>query len=87
MARLTALNSKIFIRFGAKIPKLKRHTYICTHLSRNIAGRPTILLDGEVDDGGLGGDLGRVVRVRELGADVEPEMWVVLHLLVADLGV
>jgi hypothetical protein len=36
----------------------------------------------EVDDGGLGGDLGRVVRVAQLGRDVEPEVLAVVQLLV-----
>jgi len=44
----------------------------------------TLFLDSEVDDGCLGWDLGRVVGVGELCRDVEPELRVVLNLLVAD---
>ena len=44
-----------------------------------------LLLHGEVDDGRLGRHLGRVVRVRQLGRDVEPELAVVVELLVAEL--
>ena len=43
----------------------------------------TLLFDSEVDDGRFGGDLGGVVRVAELRRDVEPEVIVILHLLVS----
>ena len=42
-----------------------------------------LLLHGEVDDGGLGGNLGGVVGVGQLGGDVEPEVVVILHFLVS----
>lgn len=48
------------------------HTNTCTDL----------LLDSKIDDGGLGGDLGGVVRVGQLGGDVESELWAVLHLFI-----
>lgn len=43
----------------------------------------TLLLDSKVDDGGLGGNFRRVVRVAQPGGDVEAEVWVVLDLLVS----
>ena len=43
----------------------------------------TLQNDGKVDDGSFRGDLWRVVRVAELGRYVEPEIVVVLDLLVA----
>lgn len=43
----------------------------------------TLLLDSEIDDGGLGGNLWSVVGVAELGGDVETEVVVVLNLLVS----
>ena len=44
-----------------------------------------LLLHGEVDDRRLGRDLGRVVRVAELGRDVQLEVVRVVELLVAEL--
>ena len=41
-----------------------------------------MLFHSKVDDGGLCGRLWRVVGVGHLGGDVEPEVGVVLHLLV-----
>ena len=43
---------------------------------------PTLLFHSKVDDGGFCGRLWRVVGVGHLGGDVEPEVGVVLHLLV-----
>uniref|UniRef100_A0A1I8HG46 Transmembrane protein n=1 Tax=Macrostomum lignano TaxID=282301 RepID=A0A1I8HG46_9PLAT len=45
----------------------------------------TVLLDGKVGDGRLSGDFRCVVRIRNLGRDVEPEVEVVLDLFVAEL--
>jgi len=41
--------------------------------------------DGEVDDGCFASNLGRVVRVVELGRFVEPEIVVVLDLIITKL--
>ena len=42
-----------------------------------------LLFDREVDEGHLARDLGLVLRVRELGGQVEPEVGVVGDLLLA----
>ena len=55
----------------------------CGLSSGNYNNEATLLFDGEVDDRGFGGDLGGVVRVAEFGRDVEAEVGVVLHFLVA----
>lgn len=44
-----------------------------------------LFLDSEVDYGGLRADLRCVVGVRQLGGDVQTELWAVLHLLIAQL--
>ena len=43
----------------------------------------TLLFDSKVDNGGLCGDLRSVVRVAELSGDVEPEVLIVLNLLIS----
>ena len=45
------------------------------------------LSDGEVDKSGLSLDLGRVVRVAELGVENKLEVLVVLHILVSQLDI
>lgn len=45
------------------------------------------LCDSEVDEGGLGLNLGRVVGVAELGVQDELEVLVVLHILVPQLDI
>lgn len=47
----------------------------------------TTLCDSEVDEGGLGLDLRRVVGVAELGVQDELEVLVVLHILVPQLDI
>lgn len=44
-----------------------------------------LLLDSEVDYGGLCRSLWCVVGVRQLGGDVETKLWIVLHLLITQL--
>ena len=44
-----------------------------------------LLLDHEVDDGHLGGNLGGVVRVGQLGREVQPKVWGVVNFFVPEL--
>mmetsp|Transcript_20164 Transcript_20164/g.48101 ORF Transcript_20164/g.48101 Transcript_20164/m.48101 type:complete len:711 (+) Transcript_20164:1150-3282(+) len=62
-----------------KIRPLLRH-----HLRQQLVFQ-TILCHHEVDERALGLDLGRVMRVRQLGVEDQLEVGVVLDLLVADL--
>ena len=45
----------------------------------------TILCDSEIDDGGLGSELRREVRVAETGGHVEAELVIVVHVSVGNL--
>lgn len=47
--------------------------------------RTDLLLDSEVDYGGLCTNLRCVVGVGQLGGDVETELWTVLHLFITQL--
>lgn len=58
---------------------------ILHHLDKYTDRDRTLLFDSKVDNGGLGGDLGRVVGVTQLSGDVESELWVVLNLFVSQL--
>jgi hypothetical protein len=50
-------------------------------------GLEALLFDREVDDVRFGGDLGRIVRVAQLGRHVEAEVLVVLDLAVTQLQI
>ena len=56
------------------------------HLGQQLILQP-VACDSEVDEGGLGLHLGLVVWVGQFALNHHAELWVVLHLLVADLDV
>lgn len=44
--------------------------------------KPTLFFHSKVDDGSLGGDLGRVMRITQFRCNIETELRTVLHFLV-----
>lgn len=59
--------------------KYARLAYLNDHIEQ--LRFKALLLDRKIDNHDLGGDLGCVVRVRELGRDVQLEVKVVVNLL------